>query len=150
MRKPDSLRAAITAALPDLQATPQNLRIWTQDGRIVATGTRAPFGMEYRYGLAVLLMDFAGDPDRLFAALVRWVAVEQPDLLMRGPERDRGIRFEVDVLDDGKVDIKVTLQLDDAVQEDATGSLAHLPAPALADDDILGGPLLPIGAGSRA
>lgn len=56
--------------------------------------------MEYRYDLVVLLMEYPGNADTLFAALVRWLAVEQPDVLDRGPERDRGARFEVDVLED--------------------------------------------------
>ncbi|MBF3746566.1 phage tail protein, partial [Burkholderia pseudomallei] len=48
MNKPSSLRAALVAALPQLNASPDQLLVFVNEGRIEATGTRtASFDYEY-------------------------------------------------------------------------------------------------------
>lgn len=137
MRKPDSLRAAVTAALPELARDPQALKVWLSKGHVKSNGTGANARMEYAYELSLLLLDFTGDPDTLFAALVEWLAMEQPNLLLRPTDASSVIPFEIDVLDDSKVDILVSLQLDEAIDR-AGGSFVHLPTPLLDDDAPIG------------
>ena len=39
MKKPDSLRAAMMAMIPELAQRPDNLEMWVEHGRIAATGS---------------------------------------------------------------------------------------------------------------
>jgi hypothetical protein len=138
MRKPDSLRAAVTAALPELARDPQALKIWLSKGHVRSNGTGAGARMEYGYELSLFLLDFTGDPDVLFAAVVEWLAIEQPNLLLRPNDPSSVIPFEIDVLDDSKVDILVSLQLDEAVDH-AGGKFVHLPTPVVDDNAPIAG-----------
>jgi hypothetical protein len=144
MRKPDSLRAAITAALPELVRDPHALKIWLSKGHVKSNGTGAAARMEYAYELSLLLLDFTGDPDTLFAALVQWLATEQPNLLLRPTDTSAVIPFEIDVLDDRKVDILVSLQLDEAIDRVGNG-FVHLATPLLDDDAPIGASIGRIG-----
>lgn len=132
MRKPDSLRAAIEAAVPDLARNPGQLKIWLDKGSVQACGRGVPVALAYRYKLSLLVLDFAAsEPHTLFAAIVTWLEREQPDALLRPLDPQSGITFEIDVLDDGKVDVLVTMQLDEAAIGGADGTIAPRPEPAL-------------------
>lgn len=119
MIKPNALRDAVTAALPGLAMDPERLTISIEKGRLVATGARpqgAVCAFEYRYDLVLSILDFALDPDVLFAAIFLWAGVHQRDLIDRYAGGDRtGIEFAVDVLDAQSVDIEVRLALSEAV-----------------------------------
>ncbi|MFV0625206.1 phage tail protein [Sphingomonas sp. ac-8] len=138
MRKPDSLRAAVTAALPDLARDPHALKIWLAKGHVKSNGVGTDARLEYGYELSLLLLDFTGDPDTLFAALVEWLAREQPNLLLRPTDASAVIPFEIDVLDDSKVDILVSLQLDEAIERNGDG-FTHLPTPLLEESAPIAG-----------
>lgn len=142
MRKSDSLRAAVVAAFPALEAQAQQLKVWLDQGRVVSQ--RRPGGgvaMEYRYRCSLLLIDFSGDADLLFATIVLWLAIEQPSIGQQVGGRDAGIAFQVDVLDDGRVDVLVELDLVEAVERQG-GVFVHLAERQLDDDDIIGGDLV--------
>lgn len=114
MIKPGSLRAALTKALPALASNPDKLTVFLDQGSIVATGTRSP-SFEYRYVLNVLLMDFAGDADEVFAALVDWVHQHEPELCTNTDLREHGMTFEIDMLDNATVDVSIKLLLTESV-----------------------------------
>jgi len=138
VRKPDSLRAALTEAVPALATNPHQLKMWIDNGRVRSLGHAGPAAMDYRYKLSLLLMDFAADePHTFFAAIAAWLAIEQPELLLRPLDQDAGIAFEIQVLDDAKVDILVTLDLDEAVRGPAAGPIATLPEPTLEGSELL-------------
>lgn len=138
MRKPDSLRAALTAAVPALADNPHQLKMWIDNGRVRSLGNGGPPAIDYRYKLSLLLLDFAADePHTFFAAIVAWLALEQPDTLLRPLDPDTGIAFEIQVLDDAKVDILVTLNLDEAVRGDAAGPIVQMPEPVLDGQELL-------------
>jgi hypothetical protein len=138
MRKPDSLRAALTAAVPSLMTNPAQLKIWLDNGRVQSLGRGGPAAMEYSYKLSLLLTDFAADePHTLFGAIVAWLAVNQPDVLLRPLDPASAITFEIEVMSDTKVDILVTLNLNEVVREDAAGAIVTLPEPALDNGDLL-------------
>jgi P2 phage tail completion protein R (GpR) len=73
MIKPARLRAALVAAIPSLAAEPDKLTVFIDRGSIAATGARS-LSFEYRYVCNVLLLDFAGDADEVFIAIVEWGA----------------------------------------------------------------------------
>ena len=114
MNKPASLRRALTAAIPSLEAEPDKLAVFLDEGSIVATGTRS-LSFEYRYTAHALVMDFAGDADTVFVALVEWVRTNQPDLVTNPDEAGNGIAFEVDILNHTSVDISIKLALTESV-----------------------------------
>ncbi|POR46744.1 tail completion protein R (GpR) [Paraburkholderia eburnea] len=114
MKKPVSLRAAITAALPDLATNPDKLTVHIDAGVIEATGGLSA-SFEYRYTCNVILLDFAGDADLLFIAINEWARRYQVDLLNDPEARANGITFEVDILSDTLSDVSIKLQLTESV-----------------------------------
>ncbi|QQN73176.1 phage tail protein [Croceicoccus sp. YJ47] len=133
MRKHDALRAALTAAFPDLTRDPQALSIYIDKGRIAARagpgGTNRATGFEWRYTLNVVLLDFAGDPNRLAATVLEWIRAAQPERLQNHTAGDEAFSFEVDILDDDKADIAITIALDEAVDIAADGTMSYRDEP---------------------
>ena len=138
MRKPDSLRQALETAIPDLARNPQQLKIWLDNGRVQSFGRGGPMAIGYRYKLSLMVLDFAAsEPHTLFAAIVAWLAIEQPDVLLRPLDPDSGITFEIEVLDDNKVDVLITLQLDESAASCGNGAIGILAEPMLDSDELL-------------
>ncbi|WP_321939792.1 phage tail protein [Paraburkholderia sp. J8-2] len=129
MIKPASLRAAIVAAIPSLKALPENLTVFIDQGSIAATGARSP-SFEYRYICNVMLLDFAGDSDDLFIAIVEWARRYQSDLFTNLDQRTNGITYEVDILANATADVSVKLQLTESVVvkvgEDGKRTITHV------------------------
>lgn len=142
MIKPDSLRLALTAAIPELKVNPDRLQVFIDKGRVVSTGRPAAPGaeilaaFEYRYRLNLLILDYAGHPDVVFAVILAWLADNQRDLLDRyvAGAKD-GIPFEADILDPGKADFSIDLELSErvGVSRDQAGVLVytHWPEPVV-------------------
>lgn len=112
MRKADSLRAWLTAYLPDLKRHPDRLQIYTEGGSIAARRSRT-LSFEYRFTLKALVTDYAGDTDALVVPLLAWIEKEQPDLLQRG-EGDP-FEFEADQLDAHRYDLLFSIELTEPV-----------------------------------
>jgi hypothetical protein len=139
MNKPASLRAAIEAAIPSLQASPEKLTVFIDHGSIVSTGAKG-LSFEYRYVCHVLLLDFGGDPDGLFIAILEWVRANQPDLVLNPDEREHGITYEIDILDNATSDVSIKLQLTESVvvkvADDGTRTVEHVDDSQLRDMTI--------------
>lgn len=137
MQKPNELRKALTAALPELKRNPDRLVIWVEDGAVRTRQTEdASFSFEYP--LSVLLREVKTDIAVIVHAINRWLRVNQPALLAAG-NRD-SFKFETDILDNGTADIVFTIDLTEAVKvtpDQAGGwSLDYVPEPdPLFDDD---------------
>ncbi|SES99296.1 P2 phage tail completion protein R (GpR) [Burkholderia cepacia] len=114
MNKPGSLRAAIEAAMPRLVESPERLTVFIDNGSLAATGAKG-LSFEYRYVCHALLLDFSGDADALFLAIIEWVRANQPDLLLNPDERAHGITYEIDILDNETSDVSIKLQLTESV-----------------------------------
>lgn len=114
MIKPASLRAALVAEIPSLSAEPDKLTVFIDEGSIAATGARS-LSFEYRYICHVLILDFAGDADDVFIAIVKWARECQPDLVTSVGERENGITYEVDILDNATADVSIKLRLTENV-----------------------------------
>ncbi|HYD23839.1 MAG TPA: phage tail protein [Croceibacterium sp.] len=135
MRKHDSFRAALVAAFPELGRNPQSLAVWIEKGRIAARGGPAGAGritgFEWRYTLTAALQDFDGDTNRLAAVVLEWIRLHQPETLLNHGRGDESFSFEVDVLDETKVDIVLTIDLDEAVDVAADGTATYRAEPAV-------------------
>lgn len=129
MRKPDSLRAAITAMLPELGRDPDRLRIWADKGRIRST-QRPDRGFVWEYTLNVAAIDFTGHPSILFLAVNDWLRVNQPELLAANAP---GYAAEFDIIDDKTIDLLVELDLTEQVvltpREGGGFDLEHIAEP---------------------
>ncbi|MCG9095302.1 phage tail protein [Laribacter hongkongensis] len=120
MDKPASLRAALKAALPELARNPDTLQLFVESGQLAATAG-ASLSWEYRYTLVVLLT---------------WLRQQQPDLLQNRERLQDGLRFDVDILKHGCVDLQVKLKLTERVivtvdPEQQRRLLSHPPEPVL-------------------
>ncbi len=129
MNKPGSLRAAIEAAIPWLVENPERLTVFIDHGSIVATGAKG-LSFEYRYVCHLLLLEFAGDSDELFLAIIEWVRTNQPDLVLNPDQRAHGITYETDILDNDMSDVSIKLQLTESVvvkvNDDGTRTIEHV------------------------
>lgn len=142
MNKPNSLRAHLLAAVPELHKNPDRLLVFIDNGTIRSTAAHG-LSFEYSYTLNVILTDFAGHPDAVAIPLFAWVLVNQREL-MENQERGRdAIKFEADILDNSKVDLSITLPLTERVivkrMDDGTLQVDHPPEPQL-DEFFPAGP----------
>jgi hypothetical protein len=141
MLKPDSLRAALTAADPELARDPQQLIMWIDQGAIASPMTAA-LHFTYAYQLNVLLIGYARKQLPLAFAMLQWLRVQQPDLLTPGKS---AVTFEVDFMDNSSVDLQFKLQLTEQVRtvrrEDGGFDMQYVaePNPLFADDLPIGG-----------
>jgi hypothetical protein len=148
MNKPDSLRAAVTAILPELARDPDKLRIWIDSGRIRAAMIESR-SFSYEYKLTLELIDFAGAPALVFLAINEWLRINQPDLAQT--DGTSGYTFEAEPIDQTTIDLIVTLELTErAVVTQRPGGGWQIEHPAEPDlqqlgDDFLTDPPAPLG-----
>ena len=148
MRKHDSFRAAITAAFPEFVRNPQALAVFIDRGRIAARAGPAvadkATGFEWRYTLNAVLIDFIGDTNILALAVLDWIRITQPELLLNHTSGNEAFQFQVDILDEKKVDIEITIELNEAVDVAEDGTAAYRPEPVLETgfDDVPAGTTL--------
>lgn len=141
MQKPDSLRAAITAADPELGRDPDRLLMWVEKGRIRAPMTESR-DFAYEFTLHLVVVNFEGHPSILFLAINDWLRVNQPDLLAAGAGAGagRGYGFDADIMDNRKIDLEIQLELTEQVvlhpREGGGWNLEHLAEPVLFPDDL--------------
>ncbi|MDH2899202.1 phage tail protein [Rahnella variigena] len=133
MLKPAQLRKALTDAVPVLQTSPDTLRMFVDNGRIVSTlGSSLSF--EYQYQIELLITDFAHDCDLIIVPILAWLREHQPDIMATSDKQQTGYKFKADMLNDGSYDIAVYLQLTERVivkQVDAGLHVEHFPEPPL-------------------
>ncbi|WP_374414202.1 phage tail protein [Novosphingobium colocasiae] len=136
MRKADSLRRWLTACLPDdFKDHPDRLQIYIEAGQIGARQS-ATLSFVYQYTLKALIMDFAGDADRLMVPMLAWIAKEQPELLRR--QDSQPFAFEAELLDSETFDIEISIDLTERVivtpRADGSGyDVDHPPEPDFTD-----------------
>lgn len=127
MKKPGSLRQALTDAIRYLRENPDNLHVYVDDGRAVSTGV--PFrGWEYQYTLNIVVTDFSGDQNLLMAAIQEWLSVNQPDVMANPDKREKAVRFQVDILNHTTCDISYYLDLTERVIMSVNGDVATVTA----------------------
>lgn len=123
MKKPDSLRSHILAAVKELQRDPERMLIFTDKGNVRCTGATG-LSFEYIYDLNFILTDFAGELDAVMIPLLDWVRVNQSELLMNSDKNKEAFKFETVILDNGTVDLSLTFPVTERVivkrQDDGT------------------------------
>ncbi|MFC0708828.1 phage tail protein [Azorhizophilus paspali] len=114
MNKPESLRAHLLAAVPELRHDPDRLLIVIDKGCIRSTAAPG-LSFEYSYTLNLLLTDYVGHPDAIAIPLLAWLHVNQSELLVNLEKGKEAIQFEAEVLANDKVDLLITLPLTERV-----------------------------------
>jgi len=134
MNKPESLRAHLVAAVPELKRNPDRLLTFVDNGSMRSTAAPG-LSFEYSYTLNIILTDFAGHPDAIAIPLFAWVLVNQRELMENLEKGRDAIKFEADILDNSKVDLSITLPLTERVivkrLDDGTLQVEHPPEPQL-------------------
>lgn len=115
MAKLDHLRAFLVSGLPELARNPESLLIYMTEGRLVARYAPANLGFEYRAQLAVDVLGFPGEPAQFFLPFLLWVRRHEPSALQNHDTGEQQLRFEIDVLDNGAVDISIQMPMTEAV-----------------------------------
>lgn len=134
MLKPASLRAALTDAIPELGREPERMVMVIESGNIINTGTAA-LSWEYRYTLAITVLDWSGHADAIIAPLLLWAKRNQRELFDNPGRREGAMRFKVDYLSTTTVDLRIEIDLSEAVlarpREGVPGALnlIHKPEP---------------------
>lgn len=136
MNKPNSLKAHLCAAVPELRHNPDKLLVFIDQGRIRST-TAPGLSFEYSYTLNVILTDFPGHPDAVMVPLLAWMKVNQPDLMQNLDKAKDAIQFEADILANDLVDLSITLALTERVivkrQADGSHAVEHAAEPQLTE-----------------
>ncbi|WP_312948116.1 phage tail protein [Superficieibacter sp.] len=131
MLKPDSLRSALTDAVPVLRTNPDMLRLFVDNGRIAAT-LAASLSFEKQYTLNVVVTDFTGDFDLLLVPVMAWVREYQPDIMTTDVGQKKGFTFYADINNDSSFDISISLLLTERTlvkEVDAALHVQNLPEP---------------------
>lgn len=114
MKKPDSLRAHILAAVKELQRDPERMLIFTDKGNVRCTGATG-LSFEYVYDLNFILTEFAGELDAVMIPLLDWVRINQSELLMNLDKSKDAFKFETVILNNGTVDLSLTFPVTERV-----------------------------------
>jgi hypothetical protein len=112
MRKPDSLREWLLRSVPGLDAQPERLHLFVEEGRVHCVPGKT-LSYQYVYQLVLILEDFGADSHALIVPILAWLAQHQPDLLHeRG---DEGLPISQDILDNKTADFEMRLDLKERV-----------------------------------
>ncbi|HCI5944424.1 MULTISPECIES: phage tail protein [Klebsiella] len=131
MQKPNSLRKALTDAVPALRTNPDMLRIFIDNGNNTATLARS-LSFEKRYTLNVVVTDFTDDIDLLFVPVMAWLRVNQPDIMTTEEGRKKGFVWYADINNDSSLDVSISLLLTErTLVKEADGALhvENIPEP---------------------
>ncbi|WP_260925447.1 phage tail protein [Novosphingobium sp. 9] len=111
MRKIDTLRTAILAALPELNRDPDRIKVWIERGTGKSTQTDGR-SLVFAFQLNVLILKMTTDISVLALAVFNWLRSNQPELMVPGVD---GFTFDADFLDNGTAEVLIQLTIDQGV-----------------------------------
>jgi hypothetical protein len=130
MKKLQSFRTALLGSSAELATDPQKMSIFADNGRAIS-GAGSGKGFEYHYQAIAIVQDFAGDVDAVSHAVLEWMRVELPGVLMNPEKADKAFRFEVEMLSGDMVDLQITVEVEEPVAVADDGTFNHPAAPSL-------------------
>lgn len=160
MRKIDSLRATLFAAIPELANDYTRLRVWIDRGQGRGRQTTSD-GFALSFRLNILAIEVVTDLSLIALAVTRWLRTNQPELLQPGAD---SFTFDADILDDTTSDVLLQIDLsqnylveidgdgvervyaveqNDPVLDDFLGAGGADPVPNIAAILLDGAPFLP-------
>lgn len=114
MKKPQSLRAHLLSAIPELERDPERILIFVDEGKIRSTMATG-LSFEYAYTLNMILTDYTGDLAAISIPVLDWIRVNQSELMANLDKAHAGIKFEAEILANDKVDLAIQLHLTERV-----------------------------------
>ncbi|GAB7536274.1 phage tail protein [Burkholderia sp. 3C] len=114
MNKPTALRTVITTAVPSLAGTPDSLLMSINAGAIGAIGTGTS-SFDYEYECEINLWAGVADIDTVMVAVLDWVRINQPDLVMNPDRRRNVITFFATLPQGDRVNLDLKLRLSESV-----------------------------------
>ncbi|PJG82121.1 phage tail protein [Caviibacterium pharyngocola] len=133
MLKAELIRSLLQNTLPDLKNNPDKLEIYIDDGLIVGTGAHSA-SYEIQYTLNIVVTDFSGSPDMIFAPLMDFIRKNQPELVENPERRKDGFKFIEDPNNHDSIDLSIYLKLTERVlvkEENGKNIIKHLNEPTL-------------------
>jgi hypothetical protein len=120
MKKPQSLRAALVENNRFLRTNPDNLHLFVDSGRLLATraaGELASRGgsFMYEYTLNIVVTDYPDESPTLMLPIVAWLADWQPDLLSNDNKQRDGVKFEAEIQTHETAAIAIEIRLTESV-----------------------------------
>ena len=113
MRKANSLRDWLLRSVPDLAAERERLHVYLSEGSIdFSRSEPANLSFGYNYRLDLVIERFSGSLDTLFVPLIIWLSRHEPQVIDKNP---KGLRFEVDQLDNQRADITIAIAIKEPV-----------------------------------
>lgn len=107
MRKIDSLRDTLLAAIPEANNDPAMLPTWIDRGSVRGRQTGSgSFEMAFR--LNVLAIGVRTDLSLISLAVTKWLRANQPERLQPGSD---SFTFDADILDNGTADVLIQIDL---------------------------------------
>ena len=107
MRKIDSLRATLLAAIPEANNDPAMLPTWIDRGSVRGRQTGSgSFEMAFR--LNVLAIGVRTDLSLISLAVTKWLRANQPERLQPGSD---SFTFDADILDNDTADVLIQIDL---------------------------------------
>ncbi|XAI96264.1 tail protein [Microcystis phage Mae-JY29] len=110
MKKPDSLRAALTAVFPELVTNPNRLRLWIEKGHVRCHASEDNLNFTLEYTLTVVIEEWTRSTLMIWPVLCDWLRIHQPDLLTVANSK-AAIPFEADLISNQKADVSFDLAL---------------------------------------
>lgn len=106
MEKLQSLKIHLLNKIAKL--SPQQVHVFAEDGTIKG-GLKGSLSFAYHYKATIIIEGLSANADDVFVPLLIWCQYNQTDL------QDENIRFIADPLDNGSVDLRIELPLDERV-----------------------------------
>ncbi|EKM6459482.1 phage tail protein [Cronobacter dublinensis] len=125
MKKPESLRKALTDALPVLRTNPDMLRLFIDNGQIAAT-LAASLSFENRYTLNVVVTDYTGDINLLLVPVAAWLRENQPDIMTTDDGMKKGFTWYADINNDSSVDVSISLLISERTLVKESGGALYV------------------------
>lgn len=114
MYKAKSLRAHLTATVPDLKRSPEKLAVVVKNGKVIAAG-EASLSFEYAATVQIIVLDYAGAPDAIMLPILVWMRTHQTEYFDNPALREKSFRFEVDINDGKTIDLSIELDITERV-----------------------------------
>lgn len=114
MQKPQKLRNFLVEAIPELAQNPEQLLIFVEGGNLCSTFAQG-LSFEYKYNLSLVFTDYAGDLAAISIPLLEWLRINQSEILVNLQQMENAIKFNVEVVDNNKVDLVIEIPLTERV-----------------------------------
>lgn len=114
MKKPQSLRDYLVQRIEYLQTNPEQISMYIENGRYRSTLANG-LSFESSCLLVVYIRDYADNPDVIAFLILQWLKNNQSELLANLEKSKEALKFNAQILDNGKYDIMFEMELTERI-----------------------------------